>query len=566
LIDGESKGLYAGASDQLLSFIGASSNANSQPDYNGALAHTLRYIVENSSLETAISQIDDQLEKLFGQLRLRAKAPNSTRIVVTGADRVLLDNTTISSQLKNLLISFDGAEIDFETGIVYESDGMTPLGFNFTPATIASLSYRWYSVTLIPAAVGLDNRISAKIQVIAGTGDGASSSLAPRAPFATGGLKLGQVVVQNSGAPGIINPIPQASVIQLDTGSGSGSDSEPGNVYEEHVDVVATPSGNNQMAAIPTPPLPILIPKDTNKLVGTSVIASTDGSTATVSVLKINHSLSTGDTITVTTTTAIGGISAVDLSVTNATITVVDANTFTYNATAVSASAASGYLDRAIATTTRYYSVGDGTLEIFLNGNFLRKNDDFAEVGAPGVQSNYVTINIPIVEGDVLSYRIDANVGQQIISTGGGGGGGGEANTASNLGGGAGVYKQKILADLQFRSIEAVGAGIVVTQATNTVQISTKLSPTTKSSNYVATLTDDVILVDATSASVTITLPTTASALGRTYFIKKIDSSANSMVIQPNGAEVIDNATSKSSVIQYESFTIVSDGTKWWIL
>lgn len=56
------------------------------------------------------------------------------------------------------------------------------------------------------------------------------------------------------------------------------------------------------------------------------------------------------------------------------------------------------------------------------------------------------------------------------ISMPGAGGGGGEVNTASNAGSGSGVFKTKVGADLQFKSILA-GAGITVTPGTNEVTI-----------------------------------------------------------------------------------------------
>lgn len=228
LIDGESKALEAGISDQHLSFTGASNNADATPDYATAVAHDLRYITENTSLEEGISRLDDQLDKLFGQLRIRQISTPSTRVLITGADRTLLDNTTISQQSRNLLLDFDGAQIDFETGEVFEDDGATPLGIDFTPATIAANQYRWYSITLVPSTVGVDNKIGAQVLVIPAAADGATADAAPRAPFASG-IKLGQVVVQNNGTPTELEDILQANIVQLGSGSGSGDGGGDGN-------------------------------------------------------------------------------------------------------------------------------------------------------------------------------------------------------------------------------------------------------------------------------------------------------------------------------------------------
>lgn len=52
----------------------------------------------------------------------------------------------------------------------------------------------------------------------------------------------------------------------------------------------------------------------------------------------------------------------------------------------------------------------------------------------------------------------------------GGGGGGGEVNTASNVGAGEGVFKQKVGVDLEFKSL-TVGAGLNITSSTDEITI-----------------------------------------------------------------------------------------------
>jgi hypothetical protein len=88
------------------------------------------------------------------------------------------------------------------------------------------------------------------------------------------------------------------------------------------------------------------------------------------------------------------------------------------------------------------------------------------------------------------------------------------------------------------------------------------------SSAYTATLFDHFIEVDATSAGVTVTLPTTANnrALNKTYVLKKIDSSANAVTIDGNGAETIDGAATQSLTTQYQVLRIVGTTSGWSVI
>jgi hypothetical protein len=86
------------------------------------------------------------------------------------------------------------------------------------------------------------------------------------------------------------------------------------------------------------------------------------------------------------------------------------------------------------------------------------------------------------------------------------------------------------------------------------------------SSTYTATAADQIILANAASNSVTITLPAAATVPGREYIIKKTDSSVNAVIIDANGAENIDGQNTISTTTQYQSYTIVCDGTQWYII
>jgi len=57
---------------------------------------------------------------------------------------------------------------------------------------------------------------------------------------------------------------------------------------------------------------------------------------------------------------------------------------------------------------------------------------------------------------------------------------------------------------------------------------------------------DHIVLVDASAGAVTLTLPSTkALGAGFTYEVRKIDSSANAVTIDPAGSETVDGATTR---------------------
>ena len=84
------------------------------------------------------------------------------------------------------------------------------------------------------------------------------------------------------------------------------------------------------------------------------------------------------------------------------------------------------------------------------------------------------------------------------------------------------------------------------------------------STNTVLTNNNDVVLVNALSASVSITLPTPSD--GKVFYIKKVDYSSNVVSILPSSSETIDGTSAKRLTGQYDSIEVVSDGTNWWII
>lgn len=88
----------------------------------------------------------------------------------------------------------------------------------------------------------------------------------------------------------------------------------------------------------------------------------------------------------------------------------------------------------------------------------------------------------------------------------------------------------------------------------------------TQAANYAAVVADGTILVDATGAARTITLPSAIGISGKVFDIKKIDASVNSVTIATVGGQTIDGAATQVTIVQWTSFTVQSDGTNWFII
>ncbi len=92
------------------------------------------------------------------------------------------------------------------------------------------------------------------------------------------------------------------------------------------------------------------------------------------------------------------------------------------------------------------------------------------------------------------------------------------------------------------------------------IRIETISSGTTISSTSNA----NIYLVECPSGNVLIILPNANELTNKTLSFKKIDSS-NTVFIQPIESQTIDGSLTYSLTNQYESITIVSDGTNFYI-
>lgn len=111
-----------------------------------------------------------------------------------------------------------------------------------------------------------------------------------------------------------------------------------------------------------------------------------------------------------------------------------------------------------------------------------------------------------------------------------------------------------------------VGIGTTAPNSVSHIVGSQSSSITTVSTTTTLDATHFVVLADATSGTITINLPAVSTLTGRRYTVKKIDGSANTVVLDGNGSETIDGATTQTLSGIYESLTIQNNGTAWFIV
>lgn len=98
--------------------------------------------------------------------------------------------------------------------------------------------------------------------------------------------------------------------------------------------------------------------------------------------------------------------------------------------------------------------------------------------------------------------------------------------------------------------------------STLTVSGSLGLSYVSKTAAYTLTTTDYV--VDATSGTFTLTLPTAVGVTGRIYVIK--NSGTGTITIGTSSSQTIDGSTTKTLSVRYSGCQVMSDGSNWKII
>jgi hypothetical protein len=84
--------------------------------------------------------------------------------------------------------------------------------------------------------------------------------------------------------------------------------------------------------------------------------------------------------------------------------------------------------------------------------------------------------------------------------------------------------------------------------------------------SYQATASDSIIVANAATGSLPITLPPVAGLVGKQYTIKKADASNAAVKVAAHGSQRIDGSPTQSLTAGYGRLTVVCDGSAWQVI
>lgn len=110
-------------------------------------------------------------------------------------------------------------------------------------------------------------------------------------------------------------------------------------------------------------------------------------------------------------------------------------------------------------------------------------------------------------------------------------------------------------------AVRVKAGGIDTTQLADGAVTEAKIERSVATVTTTSTLSSDINLCAGGAAGITVTLPAVAS--GKMVIVKKTDSAAGSVTVQRGGTSTIDGGNTIVLYYQYESVTLVCDGTNW---
>ena len=113
--------------------------------------------------------------------------------------------------------------------------------------------------------------------------------------------------------------------------------------------------------------------------------------------------------------------------------------------------------------------------------------------------------------------------------------------------------------------------GVGLTDPTSTLSVAGSIATRVKDVTGTSTSLDDavsVVVMGSDNSNCTVSLPAASSCTGRIYTFKRLAQTNESVLVRitPNGSDEIDgNNSSMSLDTQYNTLTLQSDGSRWWI-
>ena len=146
-------------------------------------------------------------------LRLLETRSDYKRVTLTKSDYDGSDDNIWGQTIDGKRLIFTGRQINFETGDIYDAAGVAVVG-TFTPASVPSTFWQWYSVSIVPTTEDANGNMQAIVEVVAADLPGTTINNAPRAPWThhERGIRIGQVAVQGGAVPGEIENIFDANI------------------------------------------------------------------------------------------------------------------------------------------------------------------------------------------------------------------------------------------------------------------------------------------------------------------------------------------------------------------